>query len=181
MNKKIAMFIDMDGTLAEWGKGDGNYKRKGYFISLGYEGNVYEGLALLSKRHPEIMMFALSVAGFGSEEQRINVEEEKNQWLDKAEKTFGWGIDKFHRIFVAEKESKWGVASQLCGDDTEKYLLDDYFVNIFGWKGTAIKVKNHVNGKTRTYQNIINSIDSPEKIADDIEFIIFGEVSHERI
>lgn len=180
MDRKIAMFIDMDGTLAEWNKGE-EYKKKGYFLSLKCEGNTYAALVILAARHPEIMFFTLSVAGFGSEEQRENVEEEKNQWLDNKKEEFGWGIEKSNRVFVAEGEDKWEAACRICGNDVEKYLLDDYFFNIFGWKGTAIKVKNHANGKTRTYQNIINSIDSPEKIADDIEFIIFGEKNHEGI
>lgn len=141
--KKINIFFDMDGTLAEW-RAAANFSdlfRKGYFRTLapmpltGYANRLAENGSgvdayILSAYLPESYAFA-----------------EKNEWVDEHVPS----IDRAHRIFVHDGVCKAEAIMEAMNRPLTKcdILVDDYTLNLNAWQmagGKAIKWLNGING-----------------------------------
>lgn len=135
--EKVRLFIDMDGTLAEFKSIDAleQLYEEDYFLSLKPLENVVQAVKILIKEHPELEVCILSAFLTDSPFAL----QEKNKWLD----TYLPEVDEAHRIFTP------------CGQDKKNYidireqdvLLDDYTHNLTLWQPPArgIKLLNGIN------------------------------------
>lgn len=160
-NKK-RLFVDMDGTLAEWRKisFDGFCSEEfstmsmqeklnkvlyspGYFSSLKEYDHVVRAIdSLIDKSNgSSIEVYVLSCCL--PDKDGVSPRQQKNEWLDKHLP----GIDQAHRIFVPDGESKTKYVPG--GIKAGDFLLDDYTKNLVEWessgKGVGIKLLNEVN------------------------------------
>lgn len=141
--KKINVFFDMDGTIAEW-RAAVNFSdlfKKGYFRTLaptslsGYANQLAENGSgvdayILSAYLPESYAFA-----------------EKNEWADEHVPNF----DRDHRIFVHDGVCKAEAIVEAMNRPLTEHdiLVDDYTLNLNAWQaagGKAIKWLNGING-----------------------------------
>lgn len=159
MERKYRLFVDMDGTLAEFKKIDTLEKlyEKGYFQNLAPIFPMVEVIENLQRNHPEMEIFILSAVLSDSPYAL----EEKNAWLD----SYLPEIDRKHRIFPpCGKNKKDYVPGSVMGTD---FLLDDYTKNLNAWGNfwTGIKVLNGINGTHGTWKgNAISVYQSAETI-----------------
>lgn len=137
MKKKL--FVDMDGTLAEWRKG-GNIYEEGYFANLKPLSAVEMVKALVFHADVYILSAVLTDSPFA--------EKEKREWLRK----YLPCIEKDHILFSGYgKESKSDFIRRHFGDiNADFVLLDDYGVNLKQWAGTPVKFYNGINGHNKT-------------------------------
>lgn len=153
---KQRLFVDMDGTLAEFKVVDTleTLYEPGYFYSLKPQENVVEAIKLMTRYgnegNSEVEVYVLS-AYLSDSNYALN---EKNAWLDK----YLPEIDKEHRLFLPCGEDKWKFIKNTVGDsgNPEKdYLLDDYSINLHSWDPPArgIKLMNGINGNKGTWAN----------------------------
>ena len=180
--QKKRLFVDMDGTLAEWRKislkiesdedrSDVLKKMNdilltpGYFATLKPYENVVEAVWKLSEKYE---VFVVSCVINKNSEQ--NPETEKNEWLDH----FAFFIDKNHRIFVPDGENKMNYIPG--GIKKGDALLDDFTKNLTeavqsGMIG--IKLLNDVNEKKGSWAGPAVSKDySAKDIAKGIESVM---------
>lgn len=156
MERKFRLFVDMDGTLAEFQKVSAMEElyERGYFAQLPPQQNVVDTLRLLIHTTSSVDVFILSSVLFDS---RFAMEE-KNGWLNK----YLPEIDRAHRIFLPCGESKAGyVPGTLREGDC---LLDDYTKNLVDWNragGRGIKLLNGINHTQRSWSGARISIDRP--------------------
>ena len=147
------LFVDMDGTVAEW-KSVSSYDElyeKGYFLSLKPYQTVVDAIRLIHEEIPIVDIFTLS-AVFPDSPYSIP---EKNSWLD-IHMPF---IDKGHRLFIWNGIPKHGgVPGGIRLHDT---LLDDYSKNLFEWESDAavtgakgVKLLNGINSTHGTWQRV---------------------------
>lgn len=159
--EKVRLFIDMDGTLAEFKKIDTleQLYEEHYFLSLKPLENVVQAVKILIKEHPELEVYILSAFLTDS----AFALQEKNKWLD----TYLPEVDKAHRIFTP------------CGQDKKNYidireqdvLLDDYTHNLSLWQPPArgIKLLNGINHTKRTWKGACIQYDKEaEELVKDI-------------
>ena len=145
MNKehKTRLFVDMDGTLAEFRIVDTleTLYEEGYFFNLKPHENVVEAVNQIVTENDDIEVFTLS-AYLSDSDYAIG---EKNVWIDR----YLPGIDKTHRIFVPCGTDKAG-AIDLREDD---FLLDDYTLNLNAWEPPArgIKLVNAINDTHKSW------------------------------
>lgn len=136
MNTMI--FIDMDGTLAEWKNVTSNYElyQQGYYESLRPNEHILNETKRLIKEGENVFILSsfLSDSAFALEE--------KNSWLDK----YLPELKKENRIFVPYGECKYKyIPNKITSYD---YLIDDHTKNLLDWKdagGTGIKFLNGIN------------------------------------
>lgn len=163
------IFVDMDGTLAEFNpiaKIEDLYEQ-GYFANLQPQQNVVDAVNLLcadSRFEVYILSSALDSPYAVSE---------KNQWLD----THLPQIDKQHRLFPAYGAMKTSIIPNgLKPTDT---LLDDYSLNLNSWcpPGQAVKLMNGINGNHGTWRGMkVYSTASAQQIAEAVsEYALSGE------
>lgn len=169
-SNKPRLFVDMDGTLAEFKVIDTFEKllEENYFFNLRPNWSVVEAIKLFKVLHPDIEVFILS-AYLTESDYALK---EKNMWLDKY---FG-EIDQEHRIFVPCGESK--AAAIKGGISQTDFLLDDYTINLNEWEPPAkgIKLLNSINGTKGTWKkNRISYDREPADIASCIYKCIQGE------
>lgn len=167
--KKTRLFVDMDGTLAEFKVVDTLEKlyEKGYFLNLQPNENVVSAIEVIQKDYPEVEVYIMSSVLSDSKYALT----EKNEWLDK----YLPSIDAEHRIFPPCGENKVdyipdGVRESDC-------LLDDYTQNLTLWQPPAkgIKLLNGINHSKGTWQD--NRIDYSKYgyvIAENIVSIMYG-------
>lgn len=163
MDKRYRLFVDMDGTLAEFKKLDTLEKlyEKEYFLELKPLSPMVDVIRNLQENHSEAEVFILSAVLTDSPYAL----DEKNAWLNK----YLPEINSEHRIFVP------------CGSNKNKYipggiretdfLLDDYTKNLMAWGNlwTGIKVLNGINGTHGTWKgNSISIFQSAETIEKNI-------------
>lgn len=148
MEERTRIFVDMDGTLAEFRTVDTLEKlyEKNYFLSLNPHYNVVDAVKLLNA-DPQYEVFILSAVLTDSKYAL----DEKNAWLDK----YLPEIDKEHRVFPPCGESKkdyipGGIRESDC-------LLDDYTKNLLEWEPPAHGVK-FINGINHTHKTWKGSI-----------------------
>lgn len=147
---KKRLFVDMDGTLAEWRSeaGPEELYEKGYFESLrpysAILGAVKSIWFVAQKEAIGVELFILSAYLPDS----LWAKAEKQEWLDThLPKMF----DAERTLFVPCGSSKLDYVPG--GVHTGDYLLDDYTPNLREWEragGTPIKVFNGCNGKRNT-------------------------------
>lgn len=153
----MRIFIDMDGTLAEW-KAESKFSelfKKGYFTRLKpVEGVISLARALIAEGcDVYILTKYLTESKYASKE--------KNKWLD----LYLNELPEAKRIFVPYCEEK--VAFIPDGIKETDVLLDDHNENLVEWRnagGFAIKILNGVNNTHGSWNGmLINpSIDPKE-------------------
>lgn len=149
MKQKTKLFVDLDGTLAEWRAAAGyeDLFRKEYFSSLKPHEHVVEALELLNQDE-DIEIFILS-AYLTESKYALR---EKNQWVSQHVPSIGPG----RRLYVPQGITKPDYVAALVGDvDASYILLDDYSKNLHEWQaagGTGIKLMNGINGTVGTWK-----------------------------
>ncbi len=171
---KRRLFVDMDGTLAEWKptKKLETLYEEGYFLNLKPYENVVEAIKLIINQNPNIEVFVLS-AYLRDSDYALS---EKNTWLDK----YLPEIDAEHRIFctcqtrVNKKEYvPGGILETDC-------LLDDHSPNLNDWEPPAIGLKllNGINGAGINWQGErISREDDPELLRSKIYSHVFSDIA----
>ncbi len=166
MEKKYRLFVDMDGTLAEFRNLDTLEKlyEKGYFQNLKPITPMVEVIRNLYNNHPEMEIYVLSSVLSDSPYAL----DEKNKWLDSHLPE----IDSRHRIFSpCGRKKREYVPGGKTGYD---FLIDDYTKNLFEWENlwTGIKVLNGINGNHGTWLgnrvSIYQSVEATEAAIVDI-------------
>ena len=147
---KKRLFVDMDGTLAEWRSeaGPEELYEKGYFASLHPYGAILDAVkriwAAAQNGEIDAELFILSAYLTDS----LWAKAEKQEWRDThLPKMF----DAERTLFVPCGSSKLDYVPG--GVRASDYLLDDYTHNLREWEqagGTPIKVFNGCNGKRNT-------------------------------
>ena len=138
MGSKIKLFVDMDGTLAEWRSACSveHLYLDGYFYTLRPN---WELIQFLDRLKNQVDIFIASTCI--TEKSRM----EKDLWLDKY-----FPLEEEYRIFIPHKQSKSTYIVSYLGEPISKshLLLDDYTPNLIEWRnagGTAIKALNGIN------------------------------------
>lgn len=170
MEGNLRLFVDMDGTLAEFRQVSAleELYERGYFAQLPPQQNVVDAVRLLIHTTPLVEVFILSSVLFDS---RFAMEE-KNTWLNK----YLPEIDQAHRIFLPCGESKVGyVPGRLRESDC---LLDDYTKNLEDWSragGQGVKLLNGINHTRGSWNGSRLSYDrSPAQLAGALLNIAAG-------
>lgn len=145
--RKKRLFIDMDGTLAEWRSeaGSENLYERYYFASLyPYPTILYAVRDIwfaVKAGKLDAELFILSAYLPDSQWAKV----EKQEWLDRyLHKMF----DEAHTLLVPCDRSKLDYVPDDVG--TNDFLLDDYTHNLHEWGkagGVPVKVFNGCNGK----------------------------------
>ena len=170
MSRKKRLFVDMDGTLAEYRlfSSEEQYFQDGYYLSLKPFQNVVDAIRHIIKNEKDIEVYALSAYPQGS-----NAKEEKDKWLDNHLPE----LRKENRIYTLCGQSKRNfIKGGITKDD---YLLDDYTVNLKDWDttGVGIKLLNGLNSRSGEWSG---SKISYKKEAKDIaksitDIVLYGE------
>ena len=177
--EKIRLFLDMDGTLAEWRDLSIHIKspediqnmqekiysiinKPGYYYTLKPYIYVVDAINHIISNNPEIEVFILSAVLPNG-----HAEKEKNAWLDK----YLPNIDKKHRIFVHDGEDK--KKSVPDGLRKSDFLLDDYTHNLSLWSpyGQGIKILNGMNNTKGTWAGKMVHRESPTLLNDILSII----------
>lgn len=186
-SRKPALFVDMDGTLAEWRPINvplqtpsykiGDYindvlYQKGYFKTLYPYKNMVSAIKQIIEEDCMDVYILSCVLPENEKYPNATPKDDKNKWLDEH---FGERIPENHRIFVKDGEPKVdNIPFELQNGDI---LLDDYTHNLNSWindapkgvKLNAIKVINPVNDTKKSWQGErISILDSPEEIKNKI-------------
>lgn len=160
---KTRIFIDMDGTLAEWRdiKSNSELYEKGYYESLKPNNFLLEEVKNLIKEGKDIYILSsfLSDSNYALKE--------KNLWLNKYLPELP--IQK--RIFVPYGDVKYKyLPSKITAFD---YLVDDHTKNLLDWKdagGTGIKFLNGINHIKGVWQGLLLRED--ENISKNFNWIL---------
>lgn len=147
MGKKVIIYFDMDGVLAEWEVGCTYEKtwEPHYFLYRDLEKSVRDAVLLLMEAGFECS--ALSAAY-----EEGTAREDKSNWLDNS------GLKDMPRLFVPCGRNKADFVEP--DKDTVCILLDDYNFNLTAWDTTkkndakfmAIKFLNGINGGSDTWK-----------------------------
>ena len=163
------LFVDMDGTLAEFRKVTAleELYERGYFSGLRPQENVVTAIRRLA-RDPSVQVYVLSAVLFDSHYAL----DEKNSWLDRYLPELG----REQRIFVPCGGSKaLYISSALCPEDI---LLDDYTVNLEDWQehgGTGVKLLNGINHTRGSWTGArLSMARSPGQLAEDLLTVAGG-------
>lgn len=161
---KPRLFVDMDGTLAEWRQINIVVKSQeeatekevanrlnqilyspGYFSSLEPHYEVVRAIkSLISSNEIEVYILSCVLP----DKDGISPLDQKNKWLDK----YLAEVDSSHRIFVPDGEDKKKyVPGGIKENDT---LLDDFTKNLEKWAeiGKSIKLLNGINFRNKTWR-----------------------------
>lgn len=177
---KNRLFVDMDGTLAEFKTVDTleTLYEENYFLCLRPQKNVVDAIRELATSEPKIEVFILSSVLPDSKYAL----KEKNLWLD----AYLPQIDYEHRLYPpCGLDKKEYIASSYGGVSERDYLLDDYSLNLHSWESPArgIKLLNGNNGTRGTWQSdCISAEKSGEVLADSIRSIVLhGEHIRDKV
>lgn len=148
---RLRLFVDMDGTLAEFRSVDTleTLYEKGYFAELRPQETVVEGIKTFMNENQAAEVFILSSVLTDSPYAAA----EKEAWLDR----YLPEIDTQHRIFVPCGSPKSAFVPE--GIKKSDVLLDDYSQNLHEWKGKGIKLMNGINGTRGSWQGARISAD----------------------
>lgn len=158
------LFVDMDGTLAEFKEVDTleTLYEEGYFLNLKPNENVISAIKDIIAGDNGIEVYIMSSVLTDSK-FALN---EKNAWLDK----YIPEIDRKHRIYPPCGEDK---KDYIPGEISRKdFLLDDYTKNLMLWEppGMGIKLLNGINDTHKTWQGArVSYEDSHSGLAKKIE------------
>jgi len=159
-NTLLRLFVDMDGTLAEW-KHTERFEvlyEPNYFSSLRPYINVVRAIGILIENRC-VEGYSLSATLTDS---RYAIPD-KNTWLDR----YVPEINKEHRIFVPTGTQKHKAVPG--GIRRTDILLDDYTKNLSEWSkhAVAIKLMNGLNGTNGTWRGPrVGRFAQPEEIAE---------------
>ena len=161
------MYVDMDGTLAEFKKVDTLEKlyEKGYFLNLEPNMNVVDAIRSIVTDHSEIEIYILS-AVLSDSSYAVT---EKNAWLDQ----YLPEIDISHRLYPhCGTDKKEFLEREFGSIGNKDFLLDDYSANLHSWEPPAkgIKLMNGINGNHGTWNKEKVSIEC--EAADMTECIL---------
>ena len=134
---RTRVFVDMDGTVAEW-LINGEWQKQGYFESLPAMETVCTAVKELRKDRHYIVKFLTCAP---SDE----AQKEKLRWLLKMFED----IDEKDVIFVPYGENK---SEYIVNPNKNDILLDDHTPNCLAWQGKAVKVMNGINGRGGRWQ-----------------------------
>ena len=158
--KQLKIFVDMDGTIAEWRKSakfEDLYK-KNYFLSLKPHQNLIDALLELNKES-NVSIYVLSAYLIDSKYAL----KEKNKWLDKH-----FNIPRTSRLFLPCGENK-----NIYCEKNNCLLIDDYNLNLNSWNGLKIKAVNNVNDVKGSFDGPrINVFDTKENIIKQIKSLL---------
>lgn len=166
---KQRLFVDMDGTLAEFKTVDTleTLYEKDYFLHLKPNENVLGAIKQLIADND----FDVYILSAYLTDSRYALEE-KNAWLDK----YLPELPREKRLFVPCGTDKSVAVPGLIRPDD--YLLDDYTKNLSEWEPPArgIKLINGINHTNGTWQgDKIQFTHSPEEISNMISSVMKGE------
>lgn len=147
------LFIDMDGTLAEFHPVDTmeTLYEQGYFAQLAPHENVVNGIKTFMRENPDAEVFILSSVLTDSPYAQA----EKNAWLDRYLPEIGMDNRIFASCGSAKNEFVPG------GVWENDVLLDDYSKNLHEWPGKALKLMNGINGTKGSFQGEKISAEMP--------------------
>lgn len=158
---KKRLFVDMDGTLAEWRSeaGPEELYEKGYFASLRPYDTILNAVKSIwtAAQNGEIDAELFILSAYLPDSSWAKAE--KQEWLNEylysmvraAEQYRRPMFDASHTLLVPCGSSKLDHVPG--GVRASDYLLDDYTHNLREWEqagGTPIKVFNGCNGKRNT-------------------------------
>lgn len=149
------IFIDLDGTLAQWQwVGPDTFTKNGYFSSLPQiESMVGATKKLVSEGYDVYILSAVL--------RDDHSENDKNEWLDQ----YLPEIPRQNRIFVPYGCSKDNFIEHHEND----VLIDDYNPNLDDWEGIPIKFCNGINNGSGEWKGYtISHTSSGEVIAKTI-------------
>lgn len=193
--EKPRLFVDMDGTLAEWRnihidvedfesstdvqkKVNEILTKPGYYRTLAPHKNVVDTIRDIIKEN-KIEVYVLSCVILSDKPDSPVVQ--KETWLAE----YLPEIDKEHQIFVPNGDNKFRYAWHYLKSLGERtlgpgdYLLDDYTKNLNEWynkrAGTyGIKLLNNLNSSKGTWKGAQVAYDSPD-MKQTIEEIMLGK------
>ncbi len=162
------LFVDMDGTLAEFKNVDTleTLYEKDYFLNLRPNNNVLEAVRkLINDKSIDVYVLSAYLP-----DSRYALDE-KNAWLDK----YLPELPQEKRLFVqCGKDKSTVVPGHIKPDD---YLLDDYTKNLSEWEPPArgIKLINGINHTNGTWQgDKIQFTHAPEELSSMISDVMKG-------
>lgn len=150
MNKEQHIYIDMDGTLAQWQwVGPDTFCKKGYYSSLPLNETMVDATKELIKQGATVKILSAVL-------QDNHSKDDKNEWLDKHLPE----IPYENRIFVPYGECKDDYVEHSEND----ILVDDYNPNLDEWEGIPIKFCNGINNRSGEWKGYTISYTSSGKI-----------------
>lgn len=167
MPEKKRLFVDMDGTLAEFKNVDTleTLYEPHYFERLKPNENVVAAVRDIVNNHPEIDVYILSAVLSDSKYALF----EKKNWI----KEYLPEISDDKCIFPpCGSDKKDFIPDGIRSDD---FLLDDYSLNLNSWEPPAkgIKLLNGINGNNGTWdKNCVSYLNGSEALSDKICSII---------
>ena len=145
MENRKRLFIDMDGTLAEYRTFESmeQYFQNGYFSSLKPLQHVVDAIKEFHKNNPNVEIYILSACPADS-----NAPAEKDEWLDK----YLPEVKKENRIYTIIGQNKRDFIPG--GINRNDFLFDDYPHNLHDWckEGSGIKCFNGLNANSEKWQ-----------------------------
>lgn len=170
--KQPLLFVDMDGTVAEWNTSLPEFAEEifmpGYFKARPAYPMVAQAIRLLI-RSESMEVFVIS-----SVVDEPHVITDKNSWLNE----YIPEVDNDHRIFCKCGENKADRVRSIIGRfGFDCILLDDYSVNLHQWEksgGTAIKFLNGINGNNGSWKGwaVTRFARSPSELKDKLNVAI---------
>ena len=163
---KPNLYIDMDGTIAEWEWcGIDVVASKGYFQNRTPMTNVIEALEILKEHFNLVILSAVF-----NDDHSV---EDKKYWL----RNFVPFIDVDKAIFVPYGASKYKYLKKVLkkrGEDEDGVFIDDYTKNLVDMRESSskiipIKVCNGINDTNRSWDGFrVSSASKAEVIAKSI-------------
>lgn len=167
MSEKKRLFVDMDGTLAEFKVVDTLERlyEPHYFERLKPNENVVEAVRNIAANHPEIDVYILSAV---LSDSKYALYEKKN-WI----KEYLPEIPEDRCIFPpCGSDKKDFIPDGIRSDD---FLLDDYSLNLNSWEPPArgIKLLNGINGNNGTWdKTCVSYLNDGKMLAEKICAIV---------
>ena len=167
VTEKKRLFVDMDGTLAEFKVVDTLERlyEPHYFERLKPNESVVEAVNDINRNHPEIEVYILSAVLTDSKYALY----EKKNWI----KEYLPEIPEDRYIFLpCGSDKKDFIPDGIRSDD---FLLDDYSLNLNSWEPPArgIKLLNGINGNNGTWdKDCVSCLNSGEMLSEKICAII---------
>ncbi len=161
----MKLFIDMDGTLAEWKStaSPEELLEKGYFYNL----RPLSSVKMVKMLAGVFDTYILSAVIPDSAYAKLD----KLAWLEK----YLPEIPKDHILFSVDGLSKREYAKNLFGEVTRyDVLLDDYSKNLDDWgkSGTPVKFLNGINAKSgRNYPYAISDATAAQGCVGNILYM----------
>lgn len=157
----IYLFVDIDGTIAEWKTGSSlcDLYKKGFFYDVKPNKELISFIqSYLNNEKIEIYILTAVIS-----KQAI---EEKNRWLNDH-----MPIAQENRIFVPNGQNKAEFVENIFKEKLNKsyILLDDHTPNLIQWEeagGTAIKALNGINRIEGKWQGLMFDIFDLKMVKD---------------